>query len=117
MEIADGIQKFAQGHTIRRLTLFDELKKSAESSSSRQAITNSGRYGLTTGSYQAEHLSLTPDGKVATDPDSPPAENRHTWAATKVEAIVRVGKRVPRPLPLPTTGRPTLRSSTGSPAR
>src|SRR6266699_2520265 len=61
LEIAKGIQQHASGHSIRRLTLFQELGKSAESGGSRQAITNSSRYGLTTGGYQADHLSLTPD--------------------------------------------------------
>jgi hypothetical protein len=31
-------------------------------------ITNSGKYGITTGSYAAEWLELTPDGAVATAP-------------------------------------------------
>jgi hypothetical protein len=53
IELANGIQQHASGHAIRRLTLFHELGKSAESGASRQAITNSGRYGLTTGGYQA----------------------------------------------------------------
>lgn len=34
-------------------------------------ITNSSRYGLTTGSYAAEHLELTPDGKLVVDPETP----------------------------------------------
>ncbi len=54
----------------RRLTLFEKLEKSPDSGASRQLVVNSGRYGLTTGGYQAEHLELTPDGKLAVDPES-----------------------------------------------
>jgi len=39
-------------------------------------ITNSGKYGITTGSYAAEFLELTQPGKVATDPLSTPRSRR-----------------------------------------
>src|SRR2546422_5246606 len=57
-----AIQQFAAGQRVRRLTLFEHLKKSPESGPSRQLISNSTKYGLTKGGYQAEHLELTPDG-------------------------------------------------------
>lgn len=41
------------------------MGRSADSGHSRRLITNSNQYGLTTGSYQAEYLELTPDGKLA----------------------------------------------------
>jgi hypothetical protein len=74
LEIAEAIHAHAAGGKIRRLTLFDAIKKSPDSGSSRMLVTNSARYGLTTGSYQAEHLELTPKGRIATDPDANPKE-------------------------------------------
>lgn len=55
------------GQPVRRLTLFDHLKKAPESSQSRMLIVNSNRYGLTKGSYKAEQLELTDDGRKAVD--------------------------------------------------
>lgn len=69
LTIPNGIQKFAAGQKIRRLTLFDKLQKSPDSGPSRMLVTNSSKYGLTTGGYQAEYLELTPDGAVATNPE------------------------------------------------
>lgn len=67
LTLAQAIQQFAAGQKVRRLTLFDNLNKSPESSYGRQLITNSTRYGLTTGSYNAEYLELTQDGKAITN--------------------------------------------------
>lgn len=55
------------GQPVRRLTLFDHLGKAPESGSSRMLIVNSNRYGLTKGSYAAEQLELTEDGRKAVD--------------------------------------------------
>jgi hypothetical protein len=69
LELALVIQKHASGQKIRRLTLFELMGRSAESSTSRKLVTNSNKYGLTTGGYTAEHLELTPDGHTATADD------------------------------------------------
>jgi hypothetical protein len=75
LTIADAIQAHSGGTgKIRRLTLFDTLNKSPDSGPSRQLVTNSARYGLTTGSYIAEHLELTPKGNVATNAEGDPKE-------------------------------------------
>jgi hypothetical protein len=87
LELPNGIQKHASGHSIRRLTLFHEMGKSAESGTSRQAITNSSRYGLTTGGYQAEHLTLTENGNLATNPDVTPAERLKARFRLAIESI------------------------------
>lgn len=68
--LALQIQKFAAGAKVRRLTLLKEMNKSPTSSSIVTLITNSGKYGITMGSYVAEMLELTPDGKIASDPSS-----------------------------------------------
>lgn len=65
--IPEGIQKYASGEKVRRLTLFEKLIKEPDSNESRRLVTASGQYGLTKGGYQAEFLELTPEGKEATD--------------------------------------------------
>jgi len=65
LELPLAIQKISPGQKVRRLTLFDHLKKSPDSGHSRQLISNANRYGLTKGSYSAEFLELTPDGNLA----------------------------------------------------
>lgn len=69
LTIANAIQKHASGQKVRRLTLFDQINKSPDSGASRMLIINSNKYGLTKGSYTAEHLELTPDGNLATSTD------------------------------------------------
>ncbi len=65
--LAEAIQKFAPGQEkVRRLTLFDKIGKSPDSGPSRQLITNSSRYGLTRGGYQADFIELTADGSLVT---------------------------------------------------
>lgn len=64
-----SIQRLAAGKKVRRITLFDRLGRSAEGSTTRNLITASNQYGITTGSYTAEYLELTPDGALATADD------------------------------------------------
>lgn len=72
LQLAEAIQRIAGGQKVRRLTLFEHLEKAPESGPSRQLVTNSGKYGLTTGGYKAEYIELTPDGEAATSPDGNP---------------------------------------------
>lgn len=67
LELASSILEFGSGQAVRRISLFDHLGKSPDSGTSRQLITNSGKYGLTKGSYAAEQLELTPEGAKAVD--------------------------------------------------
>lgn len=55
------------GQPVKRLTLFDAMGKSPDSSASRQLITNSNRYGLTKGSYTSEQVELTEYGRKCVD--------------------------------------------------
>src|SRR5207245_6233474 len=57
------------GQRVRRFTLFEKLGKSPDSGPSRHLITNSARYGLTKGSYKADHLELTDLGRQASSAD------------------------------------------------
>ena len=85
--IAYTIQQIAAGQKVRRLTLFDHLGKSPDSGPSRQIITNSARYGLTTGSYKAEYLELTPNGRTATSQEVPPQDQLMARFKLAIEAI------------------------------
>lgn len=70
--LAEAFQKYAAGQMkVRKLTLFDKIGKSPDSGPSRQLITNSSKYGLTKGGYQAEFLELTPEGNLATGDEVP----------------------------------------------
>lgn len=87
LTIANAIQKHAAGQKVRRLTLFDQMGKSPDSGTSRQLIVNSNKYGLTKGSYTAEYLELTGDGKVATGSDVPARDKLQVRFKLAVEKI------------------------------
>ena len=67
--IGDAIFKFASGEKVRRLTLLEKLERNPNSSATRMLITNSGKYGITLGSYAAEFLELTESGAIACNPE------------------------------------------------
>jgi hypothetical protein len=52
LEFASAIQRVAGSNSVRRLTLFDEMKKAPESGASRQLIVVSSKYGLIKGGVQ-----------------------------------------------------------------
>lgn len=85
--LAQAIQQFAAGQRVRRLTLFDNLGKSPDSGPSRQLVINSSKYGLTSGGYQAEHLELTEEGKIATSPDASPKDRLRARFKLAIENI------------------------------
>jgi hypothetical protein len=87
LTIANAIQKHAAGQKVRRLTLFDSLGKSPDSGASRQLITNSNKYGLTKGSYTAEHLELSSEGDLATAVDVAPREQLAARFKLAIEQI------------------------------
>lgn len=87
LPFGEAIQQHGAGQPIRRLTLFEKLDRSPESSASRLLITNSGRYGLTTGSYQAEFLELTELGAVATSLESLPREKLAARFKLAIESV------------------------------
>lgn len=70
LKLADAIHEFAVGERVRRLTLLQKMNISPTSSATQMLITNSSKYGISTGSFVAEWLELTADGKVASSPDS-----------------------------------------------
>lgn len=101
--LALAIQRHAAGRKVRRLTLFNQMGKSPDSGPSRQLIINSNRYGLTRGSYKAEHLELSPEGALATSAEMLPCEKLKARFTLAVERITpfkalydaQVGNRLP----------------------
>lgn len=73
-EFAKQVYECGSGQPVRRLTLFNEIKRAPESSMSRMLITNSNKYGLLKGSKDSEQLELTNDGKRACDDNTSPRE-------------------------------------------
>jgi hypothetical protein len=69
--LADAIQMHASGEKVARLTLLKQMNLSPTSSATQILITSAGKYGLTKGSYVADHLELTAEGKIASDKNAP----------------------------------------------
>ena len=84
---AQQVFDFASGNPARRLLLFDYIKKSPESSASRDIITNSAKYGLTKGSYKAEQLELTSEAQVLFGGKSTLKEQARVRVNLAIEAI------------------------------
>lgn len=61
-EFSKNIYDFGSGEKVRRLSIFDKIGKSPESSQSRTLITNSNKYGLIKGNPASEFIELTMDG-------------------------------------------------------
>ncbi len=87
LELATAIYTFGSGQPVRRITLFDNLGKSPDSGSTRQLVTNSAKYGLTTGGYSAELLGLTPEGAQAVGDDVSQATRARARFKLAVENI------------------------------
>jgi hypothetical protein len=105
LPLGEAIQQHGAGQPIRRLTLFEKLDRSPESSVSRLLIINSGRYGVTKGGYTAEFLELTELGAVATSPETHPREKLAARFKLAIEGIApfkylfdkNKGNRLPSP--------------------
>ena len=67
--LASAIEQHALEEKIRRLTLFHEMQRSPNSSTSRMLIANSAKYGLTIGNYSSEFLELTDKGRELVNGD------------------------------------------------
>lgn len=85
--LAEAIHQYASGERVRRLTLLKALDKSPTSSTTKMLITNSAKYGLTTGSYVADWLDLTELGAGATNLESPPREKLESRFKLAIEGI------------------------------
>ena len=56
------IYEIGEGEQVRRLSVFRDLGKSADSGHSRNLVVGSNGYGLTTGNYNSELVGITPRG-------------------------------------------------------
>jgi hypothetical protein len=83
LEFAKQVYEVGSGNPVRRITLFDEIKKSPDSGASRQLIINSNKYGFTKGAYNAEQIELTAEGLIAV------ADN--TSSRERTRALVKLG--------------------------
>ena len=93
----------AAGERVRRLTLLEKLGKSATSSATQMMITNSGKYGLTTGSYAADYLELTEKGATVVNLSNSERDRRQAAFLLAIDGVTPFkllyehykGKRVP----------------------
>jgi hypothetical protein len=85
--LAHTIQQHGLDGALRRITVFDRLSRSAESGPSRQLVTDSGKYGLTSGGYQAEYLKLTEDGAKAVNPQTDAQQRKRVQFELAVKRI------------------------------
>ena len=93
----------AAGERVRRLTLLEKTAKSASSSATKMMITNSGKYGITIGSYAADFLELTEKGAVAVNPSLQPRDRRKAEFDLAIDGVAPFkllyehyrGKRLP----------------------
>ncbi len=101
--LADAIMRIASGEKVRRLTLLEKMDRTPTSSSTQMLITNSSKYGITKGSYAAEWIKLTDDGKLACDITIDPKKRLSTQFKLAIENIPPfqilykeyVGKKLP----------------------
>lgn len=85
--LATAIYETGSGQPVRRITLFDSLGKSPDSGTTRQWVTNAAKYGLTTGSYSAEFLALTPTGVQAVADETSPSAKARARFKLAIEAV------------------------------
>lgn len=103
LDLAQAIMAHAAGERVRRLTLLEKMGKSATSSATKMMITNSGKYGITTGSYAADYLELTEKGAVVVNPGKSERERRQAAFELAIEGVAPFkllyghyrGKRLP----------------------
>lgn len=103
LSLGQAIMTLAAGDRVRRLTLMERLGKSDTSSTTRMMITNSGKYGITTGSYASEFLELTPIGNIVVNPTTPKGDRLKAAFSLAIEGVAPFkvlyeqyrGKRLP----------------------
>src|SRR6266481_1077822 len=76
LPLGEAIMKYAAGDKVRRLTLLEQMNKSPNSGATKMMITNSGKYGITIGSYAAEYPEPTEKGRIVVDNSKLPKERR-----------------------------------------
>lgn len=103
LTLGNAIMQLAAGDRVRRLTLLEKMGKSATSGATKMMITNSGKYGITTGSYAADFFELTSVGAIAVNPATAEKERRKAVFDLSVDGVAPFkllyehyrGKRLP----------------------
>lgn len=103
LDLGNAIMQLAAGERVRRLTLLEKMGKSATSGTTKMMITNSGKYGVTTGSYAADYFELTPIGAIVVNPTKTDKERRKAAFDLSINGVVPFkllydhykGKRLP----------------------
>lgn len=84
---ARALYDAGSGQSVRRLTLFDQIGKSPESSASREIVTNANKYLLVKGGYQAESLSLTDDAMLIFSESTSVSERARNRVKLAIDSI------------------------------
>ncbi|WP_267107277.1 hypothetical protein [Xanthomonas sacchari] len=87
LTLGEAIMRFASGDRVRRLTLLQQMNKSPTSGPTKQMITNSGKYGITSGSYAAEYLELTEKGRIVVDSSRADQERKRASFELAIEGV------------------------------
>lgn len=87
LELGKAIMSLAAGEKVRQLTLLEKMGKSTSSSGTRMMITNSSKYGITTGSYTSEYFELTPMGAIVVNPSKSERERKQATFELGVAGI------------------------------
>jgi hypothetical protein len=91
LKIGLGIMEKASGEPVKRTRLLSLLGLS-DNQNTRNMITTSGKYGVTSGGYQADKLSLTDTGKAAVDPNKSEAARRRAKFQLAIESVEAFNK-------------------------
>ena len=96
LALSEAVLEHGVNGRIRRITLFDRLHKSPDSGPSRQLITDSGKYGLTSGGYTAEYIEMTETGYEVLNSDQPTETlpKRFDCAVAKFEVFQQLYQRL-----------------------
>lgn len=84
---AKSVVEYGSGQAVRRISLFDHLQKSPESSASRTMVTNANKYGLIEGGSAAPFLKPTDDGVAAINEDVQQAESIRVRIRLAIDSI------------------------------
>lgn len=87
LEFSTQLYDFGSGEKVRRLTIFDKIGKSPESSQSRALITNSNKYGLIKGNPASEFIELSTEGLNANKEEVSPYDKQLIKLKLAIENI------------------------------
>lgn len=87
VKFAREVYEFNSGLPVKKLSFFDHIGRSPDSSASRDAITNANKYGLLKASFAAEQLELTQDGLSVVADEVAPREQARAKVRLGVENI------------------------------